>query len=353
MNLLSFKHSNVLALLRRIRVQGALLFLVLAGAAMAQAAQMQDKPGGRDHEVVGRYAGSVLVNYGRQEHEQIEAPLGPMRLDDKANMYVADKSLKAEGRLFHYFYWAPEGRSSLEVYRNYEHALQDKGFTIVFACEQPQQCQQMGLQHYASKWTGAGSTFSSFSPLSRIEDNGNYPPRYLVARRESPESDLYVTLTVRDSGDTQKEKGYSSPYYLQVLEVKKMRLDAVQVLDAKAIEGELERAGKAVFHGINFDTDSAAIRPDSQAQLQQMAAVLKSQPKLKVFIVGHTDNVGAYEHNRGLSQRRAQSVVDVLAAQGIDKTRMLAAGVANVAPLASNANEAGRAKNRRVEMVLQ
>jgi outer membrane protein OmpA-like peptidoglycan-associated protein len=344
-----FKNPDFPALIWRIRAQSALLLLLLAGTAMAQ---MKDKPGGRDHDVIGRYAGSVLANYGKQEHEQIEAPLG--RTSNDNNILVAEKSVKAEGRLFHYLYWMPVGHTSLQVYRNYEQALKDKGFTILFGCDQPQQCQQLGLMHYAAQWTGASSTFvGGYSPISRMEDNASYPPRYLVARRESPEGDLYVTVTVCEPHSALQGLGFGGPYYLQVLEVQKMRLGAVQVLDAKAIGGELEKTGKVIFHGINFDTDSATIRPDSQAQLQQMAAALQSQPGLKVFIVGHTDNVGAYEHNRGLSQRRAQSVIDALAAQGINKNRMLAAGVANVAPLASNANEAGRIRNRRVEMVLQ
>lgn len=325
---------------------------MLVALTLAATAQEKDKPGARDHEVVGRYAGSVLQNQGVQQHEQIDAPLGPVRRDSAG--LQADQSLKAEGRLSHYLYWAPAGRSSLEVYRNYEQALKDKGFRIVYGCDQPQQCQQLGLQHYAAQWTEASSTFTGgYNPLSRMDSNGSYPPRYLVAQRDTPEGQLYVTLTAREPSSTEKERGVGGPYYLQVLDVQKMRVDAVKVLDAKAIGSELEQAGKVVFHGVQFDTNSAALRPESQPQLQQMVAALKAQPGARVFIVGHTDNVGGYEHNRALSQRRAQSVVDALSTQGIDKARLRAAGVANVAPMASNANEAGRARNRRVEMVQQ
>jgi len=74
-----------------------------------------------------------------------------------------------------------------------------------------------------------------------------------------------------------------------------------------------------------------------------------------VFIVGHTDNVGTLDANQALSQARAQAVVAALAAApyAVDPKRLLARGVANVAPVASNTDEAGRARNRRVEMVLQ
>ena len=84
-----------------------------------------------------------------------------------------------------------------------------------------------------------------------------------------------------------------------------------------------------------------------------MVAVLKAQPAVKVFIVGHTDNVGGLDANVKLSQGRAQAVVAALTQRGIAANRLAAHGNANYAPVASNASEDGRAKNRRVEMVLQ
>ena len=84
-----------------------------------------------------------------------------------------------------------------------------------------------------------------------------------------------------------------------------------------------------------------------------MVAALKAQPALKVLIVGHTDNVGAVDANLTLSQGRAQAVVAALVPRGIAAGRLQGRGVANFAPLASNATEEGRARNRRVEMVLQ
>jgi outer membrane protein OmpA-like peptidoglycan-associated protein len=330
---------------------GYALLLIFAGSALAQQTrEINDKPGGEDHEVVGRYAGSVLINYGQQEYAEIAAPLGPMLMDRRLGRYMPDKSLKVGGKLFNYLYRAPTQGSSLAIYRNYEQALKAKGFNILYVCDEPKQCRQQNLQEYADQWTRAPTTFvGGYSPGSVMDGNaggGNYPPRYLVASREIPEGNLYVTLTVEDYGA-------SSLYYLQVLEAKKMQMDAVQILDAKAIGSELTSVGKVSLYGIEFDTNSATIRADSLPQVQQMADVLKAQSQLKVFIVGHTDNVGAYEQNRTLSQRRAQSVLDALSNAGIDKGRMQAVGVANVAPVVSNGNDAGRARNRRVEMVVQ
>ena len=331
--------------------RGWAALVLLLGLGAGAMAQVKDVKGSSDHPIVSRYAGSVLVGHGLQQHEQINAPLGPVQ--ERAHGQAV-KELKAEGRLHHYLYWAPAQRSSLEVLRNYEKALKDKGFSILYVCDEPVRCLEQGLGRYSAKWTQASSTFSGGATApARMDDSTVYPPRYLVAQRESGGNTVYVTLTAREASSTEKDKQMGGPYYLQVLEAQSMQVNAVEVLNARQIGGALAQTGKAIFYGIQFDTDSASIQPGSQGQLRSMIEVLKSQPKLRVFIVGHTDNVGAYEHNQSLSLRRAQSLVDALAKAGIEKTRLQAAGVANVSPLASNADAAGRAKNRRVEMVLQ
>jgi outer membrane protein OmpA-like peptidoglycan-associated protein len=82
--------------------------------------------------------------------------------------------------------------------------------------------------------------------------------------------------------------------------------------------------------------------------------VLQANPSMKVFIVGHTDNQGSFSTNLALSQKRAEAVVAALVHDhGVAAARLQAFGDANVAPVASNASEAGRARNRRVEMVVQ
>jgi hypothetical protein len=87
-------------------------------------------------------------------------------------------------------------------------------------------------------------------------------------------------------------------------------------------------------------------------ELGRIAKLLASRPQFKVLIAGHTDNVGALDYNRSLSERRAQSVIESLVKQhGVARDRLTAAGVGMAAPIASNDGEAGRAKNRRVELV--
>ena len=86
--------------------------------------------------------------------------------------------------------------------------------------------------------------------------------------------------------------------------------------------------------------------------MKEIAALLKREPGLKVFIVGHTDTQGGYDYNMGLSARRSHAVADAVASRfGIAPDRMRAAGIGFLAPVATNATDEGRAKNRRVELV--
>jgi outer membrane protein OmpA-like peptidoglycan-associated protein len=126
------------------------------------------------------------------------------------------------------------------------------------------------------------------------------------------------------------------------------------VLKADEISGDIAKEGRAVFYGIQFDFDKADLKPESEPQLEEMAKALKADTKLKVLVVGHTDNQGKLDYNTGLSQRRAEAVVKALASKyGIDAKRMTARGLASLAPVATNRTDEGRAKNRRVEMVEQ
>jgi len=121
---------------------------------------------------------------------------------------------------------------------------------------------------------------------------------------------------------------------------------------AEMMANDISATGHFAVYGIYFDTDKAEIKPESEPALAEMAKLLKSKPALNVFIVGHTDNTGTFEHNLKLSLDRATAVVNALAGQhGIAAVRLKPWGVASLAPIASNSTEDGRAKNRRVELV--
>jgi outer membrane protein OmpA-like peptidoglycan-associated protein len=102
---------------------------------------------------------------------------------------------------------------------------------------------------------------------------------------------------------------------------------------------------------VNFDVDKWAIRPASEKDIDGVAQMLKDNPELNLIIAGHTDSSGTWGHNKILSENRAQAVVQALVARGIKPGRLISVGYGQDKPIADNASEAGRAKNRRVELV--
>jgi outer membrane protein OmpA-like peptidoglycan-associated protein len=102
---------------------------------------------------------------------------------------------------------------------------------------------------------------------------------------------------------------------------------------------------------IHFETGKATIKPESQKIVGEIAALLKANPDLRVSIEGHTDNTGTPQGNKVLSEERAKAVVGAVVAQGVEAPRLSALGWGQDKPVADNATEDGRAKNRRVEVV--
>ena len=104
---------------------------------------------------------------------------------------------------------------------------------------------------------------------------------------------------------------------------------------------------------VSFDVDSARINPGFADALRRMASVIKKYDKTVVHIIGHTDSTGSEEYNQRLSERRAQAVAAFFIAQGVNPARIHTEGRGEREPRASNATEAGRQLNRRVEIYLK
>ena len=104
---------------------------------------------------------------------------------------------------------------------------------------------------------------------------------------------------------------------------------------------------------VSFDTGSATIKPQMRAVLDPFAASLKDDPKAQLTIVGHTDSTGSEVMNNPLSVQRAQSVRDYLSSRGVATNRVLTEGRGEREPVSDNTTDAGRAKNRRVEILLR
>ncbi len=117
------------------------------------------------------------------------------------------------------------------------------------------------------------------------------------------------------------------------------------------IGNELESTGRARLDGVNFDFNSATIRPESKPLLDQVADLLKAKSAWSITLEGHTDNIGGAAFNKTLSEQRAAAVKAYLASAGVDAARLNAVGFGFDKPVASNNGEGGRSQNRRVEIV--
>lgn len=102
-----------------------------------------------------------------------------------------------------------------------------------------------------------------------------------------------------------------------------------------------------------FAVDSASLRPDLRSDLGSVAASLLRYPNSRIEVIGHTDNTGTAAYNYDLSQRRANSVANVLSQNGVPVGRITTIGRGFDQPIASNATAQGRAQNRRVEIIIR
>ena len=145
---------------------------------------------------------------------------------------------------------------------------------------------------------------------------------------------------------------FTGKHGLRIIQRDAMKQDVVA--NADAFSNDLRATGHAAVYGITFDTDSAGIKPESKQAIAEIAKLLQADQSLRIFVVGHTDTTGSADHNLKLSQDRAQSVMQALVRDhGIAAGRLRAYGCGPYAPVASNDNEDGKAKNRRVELVAQ
>ena len=125
----------------------------------------------------------------------------------------------------------------------------------------------------------------------------------------------------------------------------------MQEIDTSIIMEKAEVGSKVVLKNIFFDTGKSDLKQESVAELETMRKLLEKNSELKVQINGHTDNVGEATYNKGLSLKRARSVVDYLIRNGIDVNRLAAIGFGEERPLVSNDDETGgREINRRTEI---
>jgi OOP family OmpA-OmpF porin len=304
----------------------ALMLLALGLAALAPSAalaQTRDVAGSRDFPGIGRFRGSIVTGYAVKDFDATRMQAAPFK-DGRPT-----DERRLEGRITRIAYRTGPGPSMLEVSRNFETQLAKAGFETLLACDTAQ-CGDIPFTEAVDKL-----------PIPEMWVDG-FDYRYYSGRKAADGRETYASVLVSKNNDN---------VYVQLI-VADLGAMANKMVDAAAMAKGLGEKGHIALYGIYFDTDKAVIKPESRPTLDEIAKLLGGQPQLNVVIVGHTDSQGNYDYNMDLSRRRAEAIAAELATRyGIAKPRLRTAGVGFLAPIGSNANEAGRALNRRVELV--
>ena len=255
--------------------------LVLSCLTLAQDEAPTDAEGCKDSPLITRMTGSFISRCENKEYEQLSVPV------------TGDSEKSLEGEYHSWGYQTRQGVSEIQVFRNFETALKNAGFHIVY--------------------------------------------------ESSPE-----TITA-NKGNTWYYLSNRGEYYDQyVVTVKEMQQEVTA--DASSLSDEINKTGHVAVYGIHFDTGKATILPDSENVLGEIVKLMQQNPDLKLRVEGHTDNVGSAASNQTLSEKRAQAVVAWLTGHGVAANRLTAKGFGQTKPVADNGTDDGKARNRRVEL---
>jgi len=242
---------------------------------------------------------------------------------DRYEFFDGAKIIPVEGRLTT-IEATGQGASAYQVFKTYEALVADLGGVKVYA----------GKAERMNALRLAFNDMRHRSPVYDDDQMGSYVLR-------TPEKEIWFEAYV---GQNREET-----YFLTVVEKQTLEIKAA-LLPAEEMKRELDVRGHVALY-INFDFDKADIRPESQPIIDEIVKLLKNNPGLNLTVEGHTDNIGAPDYNRRLSDARARSVAAALTARAIVDSRLKAVGHGQDKPIADNNAEEGRAKNRRVELV--
>ena len=279
---------------------GKILFCFLLGLLLIGniALAQQDAKGCKDHPLFSRMEGYRIVTCQEKEFDA-EDFIDP----------ATKQKVTIEGRKFHTEYVTNkpfEGKySRLQVSRNYTNAI-----------------------------TKIGGTYYENNPKD---------PTQTSMKLIKDDKEIWAKLQFNFGAN-----------YLYLTIVEKQAMSQQVVADAKFMADGISSTGHVAIYGIYFDFNKSDVKPESDPALKEITKLLQQDAKLKVYVVGHTDNVGGFDYNMKLSQQRAEAVVKELVSKyKIAPDRLKAGGVGPLAPVTSNDTEEGKAKNRRVELVKQ
>ncbi len=327
--------------------------LLVSGIATAADDFTKDKPGSADHPALKRMDGSIIVFHEKKAFAEQCVALEQVIFDYDAQKILPFKQEMVEGPQTRILYRAPKNASTLEVLRQYQTDLKAGGFEVLFegkGGDSSTSTIDNGYDRFLKNvYQKHGLPSEIYTPLSLNTDS-----RYTALEKSGDAGKTYVTIFAVANTEWNDAFGTEEGQVLALVTITEKKGMAGRMVKVSAAEMDtsLSKSGRIALYGINFDFNKAEVKPDSAEALTEIGTLMQSNPALKVLIVGHTDSIGGFEMNKALSQRRAEAVVASLVSLfGVAADRLFAVGVSFAAPLESNESEAGRAKNRRVELV--
>jgi len=278
----------------------------------------------KDHKLFARYPNAYLRKNQKVDTEIITLPMAP-NAENK-------EPLTLTGDLSRHFYIIKD-TSSLKVVENYKQALGKAGFSILSKCELAECGNETSAQKFGNQLSVENNVYNYYRK-----------PYYLLAKKAADTGDIYAAFFIG---------AYEAEVAVQqiILQQKAVATGLIKV-DAEGLKQQIDAEGKALIYGIYFDTGKAAVKIESKPALDAISQLLAKNKDLLLYVVGHTDDTGNAAANLELSRQRAAAVVNELVNNyKIPASRLQAQGVGPYAPAANNTSDAGKQKNRRVELV--
>lgn len=332
-----------------------LRILIITTATGISVLSAADVAGSKDHPLLKRVTGSEIYFHKTSDYSDFKLALGKIEWSGAEARVKPYQSATVEGRLTTNYYKVPAGITVLEAMRNYEQEFKEKGFEILFSgrgaeIETPGYNNQTAIEILKMKGIYSTPEEKAQWPLQHTDEER---AAYIAAKKSTSTGDVYASayLVPNTHKDWLGLAVDQTIIRLDVCEVKS-RDQRMELVKSEEMASQIALNGRIALYGIQFDFNSASIRHESEATVDEIAKLLAARPDLKVLVVGHTDTVGTFEFNRKLSTARAESVVKhLVSAHGISGSRLFPVGVSFASPVATNTTEEGRAKNRRVELV--
>ncbi len=317
-------------------------FLGLFSILIPSLINAQDIEGSKDHPIITRYPGAEIRYYEEQKFISYGIAVGPQTGYKEIKQWIT-----AEGKLTRIYYHITGKTTVTEIYRNYLTALSKGGFSIL--------AQGIDDTRNVSEKVGGRTFLGTFYDKNPFPASKNIKlltgsstvggTSYIASNLKKPGLDIYVVVSGAQYQANEKV------VMVDILEKTVMEDDLIKVNAEEMLKG-IKADGKIGIYGIFFDFDKSELKSESKPAMDEIAKLLRNEPGLTIYIVGHTDMQGSLEYNKELSERRAKAIVDdLIKTYKIDGSRITAAGVGPLAPVSTNKTDGGRKLNRRVELV--